>query len=103
MPLHHILQNGNYTLSHVDLHWDKSEHAEKGAKWDMEMQLNHFDMSYDSFEEAVKVPGATLTVGLFFTVSYVILLYSFDDIFQVCIEIATTQWDAQSLVHLKKT
>ena len=47
----------------------------------MEMQLNHFDMSYDSFEEAVKVPGATLTVGLFFTVSYVILLYSFDDIF----------------------
>ncbi len=63
-----ILQDGTYYLGHIDLHWAKSEHfPEQG---NLEMQLNHFDLSYDSYEEASKVPGATLSIGLLFKVLY---------------------------------
>ena len=33
------------------------------------MQLHHFDLSFDSFENAIKVPGATISLSLLFKVS----------------------------------
>ena len=64
-----MLQTGSYILAHADLHWDSSEHFVNGKKWNLEIQMNHFDLSFDSFEEALNVPGATLSLGLFFAVS----------------------------------
>ena len=68
--LYHFLQDGSYTLGHIDLHWDNSEHIVNGEHTsDMEMQLIHYDMAFDSYEEASKIPGATLSLGLLFRVS----------------------------------
>jgi len=60
--------DGTFSLGHIDLHWATSEHAIEQRKADLEMQLNHFDLSYDSYEEAAKVPGATLSIGLLFKI-----------------------------------
>ena len=69
----YIFQTGSYYLSHIDLHWKSSEHSIDNEFQDLEMQLNHFDLSYNSYEEASKIPGATLSVGLLFKVSYIII------------------------------
>ena len=60
-------------MSHIDLHWKSSEHAIDNQFQRLEMQLNHFDLSYNSYEEASKIPGATLSVGLLFGVSKVVI------------------------------
>ena len=71
----YIFQTGSYYLSHIDLHWKSSEHSIDNEFQDLEMQLNHFDLSYNSYEEASKIPGATLSFGLLFKVSYSIIIF----------------------------
>ena len=56
-------------MSHIDLHWTTSEHCIDGQKGDLEMQLNHFDLSFDDYEEASETPGATIALALIFQVS----------------------------------
>ena len=56
-------------MSHIDLHWKSSEHCIDGQKGALEMQLNHFDLSFDDFEEASNTKGATIALGLVFEVS----------------------------------
>ena len=56
-------------MSHIDLHWGTSEHCIYGQKGDLEMQLNHFDLSFDDYEEASEASeGATLALALVFQV-----------------------------------
>ena len=65
-----FLQDGKFSLAYIDLHWATSEHTVEGQNQaDLEMQLNHFDLSFDSFENAIKVPGATISLSLLFKVS----------------------------------
>lgn len=58
--------SGRYVLASIDLHWDTSEHAVENRRLDMEMQLNHYKLDYGTYEEAVQVPGATLSLGVLF-------------------------------------
>ena len=65
------LQDGTFTLAYIDLHWATSEHNVIGQDpADLEMQLHHFDLSFDSYENAVKVPGATISLSLLFKVNH---------------------------------
>jgi len=62
--------DGTFTLAYIDLHWATSEHNVAGQNpADLEMQLHHFDLSFDSFENAIKVPGATISLSLLFKIS----------------------------------
>ena len=56
--------SGRFTLSHIDLHWSRTEHCVDGLRGDLEMQLNHFDLSFEDYDEASKIPGATIALGL---------------------------------------
>ena len=59
----------------MDLHWGTSEHAdEDGVKNEAEIQLHHFDLSYGSYEEAQKFPGAIVSLAIRLKVN---LLYGF--------------------------
>ena len=65
------LQDGTFALAYIDLHWATSEHSVAGETTaDLEMQLHHFDLSFDSYENAVKVPGATISLSLLFKVNH---------------------------------
>ena len=67
-----FLQTGNYALGHIDLHWNTSEHllsSEDGAQTVMEAQLHHFDLRYDTYQQAREAgPGATLVLAVLFEV-----------------------------------
>lgn len=63
-----ILQPGTYVLGFIDLHWNTSEHSIQGQKTVVEAQLHHFDLNYDSYEEASKVDGALLSIAVGFEV-----------------------------------
>jgi len=62
--------SGQFTLSHIDLHWSRTEHCIDGLKGDLEMQLNHFDLSFEDYEEASKIPGATIALSLILEVRH---------------------------------
>ena len=65
------IQDGIFALAYIDLHWATSEHSVAGETTaDLEMQLHHFDLSFDSYENAVKVPGATISLSLLFKVNH---------------------------------
>ena len=62
--------SGRFTLSHIDLHWSRSEHRVKGLRGDLEMQLNHFDLSFEDYDQASQNPGATIALSLILEVKW---------------------------------
>ena len=68
MGLVFLYQMGTYVLGFIDYHWNISEHYVLGKHGDLEAQLHHYDLSYGTYEEAVEVPGAVLSIALLFKV-----------------------------------
>ncbi len=64
-----LRQSGEYVLGHLDLHWQTSEHAIDQTRSDLEVQLNFFDLSFDTYEAASETPGATVSLGLLFNLN----------------------------------
>ena len=65
------MQNGEYVLAHIDLHWNSSEHDLSDYTSQtavLEAQLHHYDLRFDSYEQARHVQGATLAVAMLFEV-----------------------------------
>ena len=72
LPAVQVMTNqafGRYVLGFIDFHWNISEHYVLGKPADVEAQLHHFDLSYDTYEEAAKVPGALLSIAILFQVN----------------------------------
>ena len=63
-----LYQMGTYVLGFIDYHWNISEHYVLGKHGHLEAQLHHYDLSYGTYEEAVEVPGAVLSIALLFKV-----------------------------------
>ena len=58
-----FLQRGEYVLAHIDLHWNSSEHQVEGELYQVEAQLHHFDLRYDTYQQALE-HGATVSLAL---------------------------------------